>query len=103
MLPGGYGSAPGGRVDSSRRFAFRRSTIALGRLLLSKFAQTFFFLFPLFFQISLALFERVIWFCQNNIPARHKCRMKHNKKTPGQTRPVTSIAAPDTGAGAINQ
>ena len=103
MLPGGYGSAHGGRVDSSRRFAFRRSTIALGRLLLSKFAQTFFFLFPLFFQISLALFERVIWFCQNDIPARHEGRMNHHKKKPDQILLATSITAPLTGAGIISQ
>jgi len=41
---------------------------ALCRVLLGKLAQTLFFLLPLFFQISLAFFKRVIWFCQNIFP-----------------------------------
>lgn len=35
-----------------------------GRLLFGEFAQTFFFLLSLFFQISLTFFKRVIWFGQ---------------------------------------
>lgn len=40
------------------------STIPVGRLLISEFAQTFFLLLFFLFQISLAFFKRVIWFCQ---------------------------------------
>jgi hypothetical protein len=42
------------------------------RLFLRQFAQPLFFLLAFLFQISLALFKRVIWFCQNGIPDRHK-------------------------------
>ncbi len=53
-----------------------RSVRNIGRAILScwfllgKFAQTLLFLLFLLFQISLALFKRVIWFCQDYIPDR---------------------------------
>ena len=78
-------------VASATRFSIGRSTLFLFRrklstavicgLFLRKFAQAFLFLLSFLFQISLALFKRVIWFCQNNIPDRPGDRMKrYNKK-----------------------
>mgnify|MGYP003734152859 CR=1 FL=1 len=53
---------------------------AFARLLAGELALTLLFLFSLLFQISLTFFKRVIWFCQNNIPDRLGCRMKHFNK-----------------------
>jgi hypothetical protein len=51
----------------------------LGQFTLPLFFELL-FLLSLFFQISLTFFERVIWFCQDNIPDRHLHRMKNYKK-----------------------
>lgn len=75
--------ASASRVKIGRSTLFRRklSTAVICGLFLRKFTQAFLFLLSFLFQISLAFFKRVIWFCQNNIPDRPGDRMKrYNKK-----------------------
>jgi len=64
-----YRSATGSRIGIRYR---RALSLVVWRFLFGEFAQALFFLLAFFFQISLALFKRVIWFCQNVIPDQHK-------------------------------
>lgn len=53
----------------------RVTGVAASSFLLGKFTLALFFLFSFLFQISLTLFKRIIWFCQNCVPYRQRSRM----------------------------
>ena len=60
------------RIGSGRRFSVKRGSVILGGLFAGQLTQSLFFLLALLLQISLTLLERIIWFCQNDIPAGTK-------------------------------
>ncbi len=73
-----------------RRFRPVRRNFRSGvsrRDLLGELALPFFFLFPFLCQISLALFELVVWFCQGVTSDRGWCRLE---RVEGRECPVRS-------------
>jgi len=78
----------GGRVGIHDGRSIRRRivTAILSRFFLGQFTQALLFLFSFLFQISLAFFERIIRFGQNNVPDRQQGRMKYRNKKQASKR-----------------